>query len=126
MQDPELQAEQEEVSLQVRTAMLEADPTLETQALRMQELHAEVQEAQAEGDADRLGVLMGEVDEIQQNVSATQAEVMEQPEIADRVEAFQTRVHARMIEEDPEAETLLQRLHEIREEVDNLTSSPGL
>ncbi len=117
LQDSALQAEHQEITIQVTTAMMQSDPELETQVQRMQALQEEVQRAQAAGDEERIAAIFGKANQIQGNVAAAQARVLEQPEIAARVEAFTARLHSRMIAEDQEAAAMITRLEEIRSEM---------
>jgi hypothetical protein len=125
MQDPELQTEQQEVMLRVTTAMLEADPTLEAHVQRMQTLQEEAQAAQAAGDQERLGAIVGEANQIQSSVAQAQASVLQQPEMAALVRAFTQRVQNRMIAEDADAEALIRRMGEIQMELAAAAESAG-
>jgi chromosome segregation ATPase len=114
LQDSAIRAEQEALSADVRTAMEEVDPTLREQTARVEQLATEAQAAQAAGDQSRLLELSAEAQEIQERFAAAQVQVLQQPELASRVEAFQARLQGRMIEIEPEAEALIGRFDELQ------------
>jgi hypothetical protein len=117
-QTPALQEEQQQVSAAVQQAMLEIDPTTPQHLQRVHELQREAQAAQAAGDMERIVELTVEAQGIQQHVGQVQAEALQHPEVAPQVEAFQTRLQARMTEIDPQVEARIQRLVELERQLD--------
>lgn len=114
LQDSAIRAEQEALGVEVRSAMVQIDPTLGEQITRMEQLATEAEAAQAAGDQARLLQLSAEAQEIQQRLAEAQIQAMQRPEIAARVEAFQARLQGRMIEIEPEAEALIRRFEELQ------------
>lgn len=115
LQDPELQAEQADLGERIQVTMSELDPETPEQMARLQELVTEAQAAQAEQDAEAVGEIMNEAQEIQVRLQDTQTQALEHPEIAPRVRQFRERLHAKMVEMDPEVEPLIERAQELDE-----------
>lgn len=113
LQDPELSAMQEEISNRIMAEMDDADPQLEQQMDRISELEAEARTAQQAGNVDRLRELVGEAQQIQAHFLEVQQSVLEQPEVAEMVDGFQTRLETRMVELDPEISGVLERFREL-------------
>ncbi len=123
--DPEIQAEQQQLGEQIQVAMAELDPQTPERMARLEELVGEAQTAQAEQDAEAVGAIMTEAQEIQQRLQETQARAIERPEIAPQVEAFQARLQTKMIEIDPEAESLITRAQELDERLAEFIGGGG-
>jgi chromosome segregation ATPase len=113
LEEEELSARQAEVTAAVRTAMIEADASIEGHLARLEQIMAEAREAQETGNVERITELTAEAQEIQPAVAQAQADAMARPEIAERVEAFQNALHDRMAAIDPDARTLLERRQEL-------------
>lgn len=113
LQDPAINAAQEELGEEIRVAMAEADPTLDEQLARMATLESEATTAQQTGDVQTLQTLMGEAQQIQQRFISVQQQVLGQPQIAGKVANFQTQLESKMLELDPEAEALITRFREL-------------
>lgn len=110
LEDEALANQLEALQLRVATAMREeSGESID----RMETLQAEMQDAQASGDQERLQALMAEGQGLQQELQAVQAEVLARPEIRGPVDEFEAAHRARMIEIDPEAEELLDRFDEL-------------
>lgn len=114
LQDPGLQEEQQRVTTLVQETMLQLDPTIPQQTQRIEELQQEAQTAQETEDVNRIMEIAAEAQQIQQRFVELQAEAMQSPAVAPQIEAFQSRLQARMIEIDPEAEARIQRLEELQ------------
>lgn len=110
LQDEALASRLESIQLQIETAMRSEDSEVVD---RMDRLRDEMARAQAAGDQERMQALMGDAEELQQEVQALQAAVFERPEIRQSVEEFEAANRARMIEIDPQAEALLDRMDEL-------------
>jgi hypothetical protein len=116
-QDPGLQEEQERLSAAVQDAMLEIDPGIPEEAERMEALFQEAQAAQEAADPDRILQISVEAQEIQQRFRQAQNQALQHPDIAPRLDAFQTRLQERMVEIDPEVAGRLERLDELERQV---------
>lgn len=110
LEDEQLAAQLESIQTQVAMAMREENPEAVD---RIEGLQEEMQAAQAAGDQQRMQALVTEAQGMQQEVQELQASVLEQPEIRQQVDEFEAAQRARMIEIDPEAEPLLDRMDEI-------------
>lgn len=113
LQDAELQAAQNALGTEVKAAMDRIDPGLAASVERVGTLEQEAAQAQQAGDQAKLEQLAREAQQIQTRFLTAQNTALEQPELAAKVQAFQTRLEQRMIQVDPEARTLIQRLREL-------------
>jgi hypothetical protein len=110
MQDPELRDELENLRTRIDEAVRAEAPEL---VASMEEFRTEYAEAQAAGDQEALARIEAEAEEVQAALERVQREVLERPEIAGSIEAFETAQRDRMEEIDPEAGALMDRLEEI-------------
>lgn len=126
LQDEEIQAQQQTLGAEVEEAMEAIDPEIAVLGDRMEELSVEAQAAQEAGEMEELQGLAQEANQIQQRVQMVQAQALEQPELAAKVEAFQENLQAKMIETDPEAEELLERFEELASRIEEAMEDPGV
>jgi succinate dehydrogenase/fumarate reductase flavoprotein subunit len=96
LQDPELQQEHQAIAEAVRDAIVRHEPDMEETVGRLDALMREAQQAQASGDAERIEQLAREGMELQPLFAEAQARAMAEPEIRQRIEAFQRQIHARI------------------------------
>lgn len=115
MQDPELTAQLESIQQQVETAMRAEDEELFD---RMDELEAEFTEAQEAENQERIQEISQEAQGMQMQLQEIQQRVLEDPELQAEIDAFEEARRARMIEIDPEAGELMDRIDEIMDELD--------
>ncbi len=113
LQDPKLQAEQEALGTEVKTAMDKIDPGLSASVERVKGLEQEAMQAQQSGNEAKLKELAAEAQQIQTRFMNVQNQALQQPELAKKIEDFQTRLETRMVEIDPAARGLIQRLLEL-------------
>lgn len=117
MQDAALQQEREEVSAVVREAMIAADPANGDRLDRLDELMVEAQAAQAAGDTAKIAALTSEAQQLGPQVQAAHVDALETPEVDARVQAFEDKLFAKMVEMDPSAQARIDRLTELNERV---------
>ncbi len=110
MQDQELASQLEELQEQVETAMRDEDPELVDQ---MEQLQAEFMAAQEAGDQERVQEIGMAAQGIQAEFQALQQRVLDRPDIREPVDAFEEAQRERMIEIDPEAGEIMDRIDEI-------------
>jgi cell fate (sporulation/competence/biofilm development) regulator YlbF (YheA/YmcA/DUF963 family) len=113
LQDPQLSAAQEQLGEEIRQAMESHDPTMKDRMARVQALETEAANAHQAGDHDRLQLLMTEAQQLEEHFMAVQHHVLEEPAIATKVTAFQTQLERKMVEVDPDAQTLITRFREL-------------
>lgn len=113
MQDPEIQAAQRDLGARIQTAMVEADPATPARLERLEELMAEAQAARAAQDQAAMTEIVTEARGLEQQLQAAQAAVIQSPEIAPQVEAFEARLLERMTEIDPDAGAMIERAREL-------------
>lgn len=123
--DPALQAAGEALAADVQEAMTDVDPETPERMERLQALMGEAQAAQAEQDADRMSEIVMEARGIEERLQAVQAQAVQRPEIATRIEEFQGRLEARMIEVDPDAGPLLERARDLNQRLAALLTPRG-
>ncbi|HSH46390.1 MAG TPA: hypothetical protein VK966_11155 [Longimicrobiales bacterium] len=110
LQDEEIAAQLEEIQTRMDAAMREE----KGEAIdRMTALQEELMAAQTDGDQEAMQTLMAEAQGLQVELQEAQSEILERPEFKGPVEAFEAAHRARMIEIDPEAEALLDRMDEL-------------
>ena len=90
------------------------DPTFRAQAARAEALKAEVTAAQAAKDNAKLNQLAAEATQLQQGFASARQRAMQDPAMAARIKSFQERIVAKMAEVEPQTQTLLARLQELR------------
>ena len=123
--DADLQAAQQELGEKVRAAMAEADPEMPARMERLTALQAQAQEAQAAQDQERMQAIVTEAQQIEQSLQAAQQEAIARPELDAEIEAFQTRLEQKMVEIDPDAAPLLERMRAIDAELRALLQPAG-
>jgi len=114
MQDAQLRGEQEALFRDVKAALQRADPGLDALARRVESMQAEAADAVQRGDRARVQQLNAELVPIQQRFMRAQQAVMRQPAIAQRSAALEQRLHARMLQMEPETDRLLARGRELQ------------
>ncbi|HEX2189909.1 MAG TPA: hypothetical protein VHG51_13475 [Longimicrobiaceae bacterium] len=114
LQDPALKAAQDSIGTALTETMERVDPTFKAQAARAEALKAEVTAAQQAGDNAKLNQLAAEAEQLQQGFAASRQRALQDPQMAERIQAFQQRIVAKMVELEPETQALLARLQELR------------
>ncbi|TVP77214.1 MAG: hypothetical protein EA352_04125 [Gemmatimonadales bacterium] len=114
MQDEELAARLTEIQQKVESAMDEEAPEL---MARMDELESEFMTAQEAGDQERQEELGMEFQQLQMELQTTQQSVLEREDIQADIQTFEDMQRERMIEIDPEAGEILDRIEEIYEQL---------
>ena len=115
MEDAGLRQTQDALMRDVKAAMQRTDPGLETLLQRVQAMEGEANAAQQRRDANRLQALNREFATIQQRFMRVQTTVMRQPGLAQRARTFEERLHARMVQVEPETDRLIERGKQIQE-----------
>jgi hypothetical protein len=117
LENTELREQQTAVSDAVRGAMIEADPTMQEKLDRIEAIMEEARTAQGNGDMERIAALTAEAETLQPQIQQAQATALARPEIEQQVDAFQLALRTRMVEIDPEAAELLDRLDELNRRI---------
>lgn len=112
-QNEDLQDQREELVVAIDDAISTQFPDLDDKVERLEEIQAEYVAAQEAGDTERLQALMAEAQQIQQQLQAAQAAVLEREEIAEMMESFQKDLRKEMTEIDPDTPKMLARMEEI-------------
>lgn len=111
--DPQIDAAQEELGNVIKSAIDRVDPAVTRGLARMAAMEVEATAARQRGDDARLQELGAEAERIQRAFLAAQERVLQQPEVAAQVSAFQQRLQRKMLELDPAAERILARFREL-------------
>ncbi len=114
MQDAQLRGAQESLMQDVKSAMQRTDPGLDALAAQVERMRNMAATAAQRGDRARLQQLNAELVPIQQRFMAAQQQVMQQPAIRQRAAALEQRLHARMLQVEPETDRLLSRGRELQ------------
>ncbi|MET0398890.1 MAG: hypothetical protein ABW277_19010 [Longimicrobiaceae bacterium] len=114
LQDAALKAAQDSIGTEMTATMERLDPTFKAQAARAEALKAEVTAAQAAKDNAKLNQLAAEATQLQQGFASARQRAMQDAAMAARIKSFQERIVAKMTELEPETQTLLARLQELR------------
>ena len=114
LQDEELAGQRMDLQERVESAMREENAELID---RMEDLETEFMAAQQAGDQERLQQIGMEAQGLDMELQALQQSVFERPDIQEPLEAFEEAQRARMLELDPEAADLLDRMDEILDQL---------
>ena len=125
LRDAQLSAARTELGNRIRLAMERADPDLARGLARMEAMELEATAAQQKSDGAKLQQLGAEAREIERQFSASQERVLQQPEIAAQVSAFQERLERRMVELNPDTEKLIARFRELEARLDRAAQQAG-
>jgi hypothetical protein len=115
--DPALKAQQEELGVAVRQAIVAANPGMEASLDRFEALMAEGRAAQQAGDTAKIAALTTEARTLQPQIEEAQARALEQPELSAQITAFKSKVEAQIISIDPNARQLLDRSRELEQQI---------
>jgi hypothetical protein len=117
LQDEAIQAEQQRAADAVRAVMIQLDPTMDAKIERFEAIMQEAQLAQATNDQQTIATLTQEAQQLQPQIVEAQAKALEHPDVEPRVTAFQKQLRDKMVELDPEAKPLLDRLAQLEEQL---------
>lgn len=115
MQDEELSTQLEELRNRIESAMRDEAPGLFEQ---MEEFESEFMAAQEAGDQERAQEIGMEAQGVEMELQSAQQTVLARPEIDQAIQDFETAQRERMLEIDPEAGELMDRMDEIRAEME--------
>ncbi|TVR66646.1 MAG: hypothetical protein EA422_01590 [Gemmatimonadales bacterium] len=119
-QNEELQSAYVAVGDMIEDAMREVEPELDQVIERLQAMQVEAQQAQQSQDMERLQALMGEAEGLQNRWQAAQAGALERDDVREAVESFEEDLMQGMVDIDPEAEEMQERLEELAERLNSM------
>lgn len=111
---PEIARQREELSALIEEAISEQDPALENDLASAHDLEPQMAEAEAAGDQERLQELIEEVRALEARVAEAQRVALQDPELSSIVLAFNEQVEERILEIEPHARQMIERLQEIQ------------
>ena len=109
MADPEIQAMQTKLQARVEEEVKKIDPKFDDKVERLTQIQASVLEAQQANDDEKVQALLTEGQALQQELEVAQNKAIEEKAVAAQIEEFQKKVHAKMVEIEPETEALVKR-----------------
>ena len=112
LQDPAVQAANDSVTAAIEAA-LKTDQAYQQLAQQAEQYKADVAAAQAAGDNEKLSQLADQGKLLQQGMNVSRRKAMSDPAVQKQMEAYKARLFEKMVEIDPQAKTLAQRLGEL-------------
>lgn len=109
LQDSAIRSERDRLESLIRERMRGLGDATAGNVARMGSLQDSLASARQEGDSARARELTTELRRLQQSLQSAQQEVMQQPEVAARVDSFRTHLIEEMREVDPETRQLMER-----------------
>lgn len=109
LQDSAIRSERDRLEALIRERMRGLGDGTAGDVARMGTLQDSLESARQRGDTARARQLTTELRRLQQSLQSAQQEVMQQPEVAARVDSFRTHLIEEMREVDPETRELMQR-----------------
>jgi 23S rRNA G2445 N2-methylase RlmL len=123
--DEAVQQGQQQAADALRAAMIEMNPEMAASIERLEAIMQEAQLAQATGDQETIASLTQEAQQLQPQVMEAQAKALDHPDVQPRVAAFQKQLQDKMVELDPDAAPLLERLSQIEEALEKASEGRG-
>lgn len=114
LQDPALQAANQEVSALLVATMERVDPTYKTNVARAASLKTDVAAAQEAKDNAKLHELAAEAQKLQASFAAARELAIKDEAVIAKTTGLRDKLFAKMLEIDPEAQTLVTRLQELQ------------
>lgn len=125
LQDETIMQEQQRAADAVRAAMIRLDPTVEAGIDRLEAIMQEAQQAQATGDQQKIVALTQEAQQLQPQLAQAQAQALADPAVETQLAAFQKQLRDKMVEIDPDARPLLDRLAQLEERLEEAVRRQG-
>lgn len=118
----ELQERELAIQDQIEDAMRAVEPDLDELIATMQGLEGDFEAAQQEQDMERLQALMAEAQAVDGRLQQAQAQALEQGEVQETIEQFESDLMDAMAEIEPEAQDLLDRVQELAERLEQINA----
>lgn len=116
LQDASIKAAQGEILTAIQEAAGRVDPGYAGYAQRAQTLPADVAAAQAAKDNAKLKLLAEEAKQLQQSIAAAQAKAREDAAVKAKLDEYKVKLFTKMVEIDPQAQKLADRLGELQKQ----------
>ena len=113
-QDAAVQAARAKLDADLLAEMNRLDPTAQAKRARADAMQAEIEAAQAAGDNAKLNQLAAEALQLQQFFAQLAPRALQNETVAASQQAYLTALVGKMNELDPQAQTLIARLQELR------------
>lgn len=113
--DSRLEAHRSSIDTMVIDAMAEVNPDTPGHIERLDELSEQALEAQQARDMETLQTLVNEATTLRQELDAAQSEALKREDIQAEIQSFEEELATAVLEIDPEADQLMDRLDELAE-----------
>jgi hypothetical protein len=114
MQDPSLKAATDSFNAVLQAGMARVDPQAAAKSARAQAIQGEVTAARAANDNTRLNQLAAEANQLQAYFQNLQPRALALPEVQAARQTYLARLFAKMTEFDPQAQSYVERLTQLR------------
>lgn len=118
MQDPEMQAREQDLMAQVDAAMESINPGVGEMRTRFDSLRVEYGTAQQAGDQERVQSLGGELQMLQASIQETRSQALQREDVAGAIDQMREDLFDRMRALDPGADSLLNQAEEVMRELE--------
>lgn len=122
-QSEELQAQRDGIQESIESAMADANPQIEEDIARMEELQQEMTEAREAENQERMMSLSMEAGQLRSQLQSAQSDVMQRPAIQEEIESFQENLLDEMVSIEPEAEDLVSELESLSQQLQEFQQS---
>lgn len=119
----ELQTQRDDIQETIESAMAEANPGIEDDIARMEELQQEMTEAREAQDQQQMMALSQEAGQLRSQLQSAQSGVMERPAVQEEIQSFQDNLLDEMIALNPEAEDLVEELDSLSQQLQEFQRS---
>jgi predicted nucleic acid-binding Zn-ribbon protein len=119
LEDPALGARQKALGAEIEAAVLRIDPTLSGLPQRVQQLDAQLRDAYTKRDQARFQQLAAEGQQLEARFIRARGQALAQPELANRMKAFEGDLERRMAQIEPELPRLVERGRDLQSRLQN-------
>lgn len=113
--DQSLATRQEALGEEIRVAMETRDSSMKSRLDRMEAIEAEAMAAEESNNSQKLQQLLIEANDIQEHLIILQQQIVEEPAMAAKLDLFQTDLHQKMLQVNPNAQQMMDRFRELEE-----------
>ncbi|HEU4559757.1 MAG TPA: hypothetical protein VFS20_18025 [Longimicrobium sp.] len=114
LQDPSLKPAVDSFNVALQAGMAKVDPQAAAKSARAQAIQGEVTAARAANDNAKLNALAAEANQLQAYFQSVQPRALALPEVQAARQTYLTRLFGKMTELDPQAQSYLDRLNQLR------------
>jgi chromosome segregation ATPase len=116
-QNAELSGRREDLQKMIEAEMIKADSSVASSLKRMDELPDAWRMAQMTQDQARMQAIQAEAEQLESHILSVEERVIEQQEVADRIEQFRENLFDEMEKIEPNTRAMIARLESIAEQL---------